>query len=170
MREPERFIAEPERFIARCAPIAFIAPEPERFIAPEPDPIAFIAGCIPIACIARIAAGLPGTVSAGTLEGDAAIPSASAASTTATPAVEAERQGSSFSAAIRAPTRSIQVKLIAPSANSAAIRAQQQPRHQPPCSNPIRSAPERPGFQLPTRNAIGLRQRVRQAFLAGVNS
>ena len=43
--------------------------------------------------------------------------------------------------------KAIQPMLITPSANSAAISAQQQPTHQPPWTDPIRSAPSRPGRQ-----------------------
>jgi hypothetical protein len=60
---------------------------------------------------------------------------------TATPVVVRARHGSSRSAAISAEINTIQATLMAPSANSAAIKAQQQPRHHAPCSIPMRSAP-----------------------------
>ena len=78
-------------------------------------------------------------------------------------------QGSSFSSAISAAMNAIQPMLITPSANSAAIRAQQQPTHQAPCSMPILIAPRRPGRQAVNRNASGLLHRFRQASLRGVN-
>jgi hypothetical protein len=76
--------------------------------------------------IARIAVGLPGIVNAGTLAGAAATPIASAASTDATATVAGARHGSSRSAAINAAINAIHTRLIAPSANSATINAQQQ--------------------------------------------
>ena len=63
----------------------------------------------------------------------------------------------------------IQPRLITPSANSAAISAQQQPTHQPPWMTPIRSAPSRPGRQWLIRNPNGLRQWRRQTSFNGVS-
>ena len=78
--------------------------------------------------------------------------------------------GSSFSAAISAATNAIHGMLITPSANSAAMRAQQQPTHQAPCSTPRRKAPSDPSRQPPNRNDIGDRHFFRQARFIGVSS
>ena len=64
--------------------------------------------------------------------------------TAVTTPVAATRQGRSFSVAIRAATRSIQASVIRPSANSAAISAQQQPRQYTPCPRPSRKPPPTP--------------------------
>ena len=78
--------------------------------------------------------------------------------------------GSNFSNAIRPATTAIQMRLITPSANSEAIRAQQHPMHQPPWLIPIRSPPTRPLRQEPSRKPRGLLHFPRQTFLSGVNS
>jgi len=102
--------------------------------------------------------------------GAAAIPTARTTSTAVTARVAAIREGRSFSTAISIATTTIQAMLITPSANSAAIRAQQQPTHHAPCSIPMRSAPSRPSRHASRMNDSGPRQRVRQAFFNGVNS
>ena len=60
------------------------------------------------------------------------------------PQVAARRHGTVFSSAISAATNAIQVRLMTPSANSAAISAQQQPKHQPACLEPISSGAKPP--------------------------
>ena len=64
----------------------------------------------------------------------------------------------------------IQPMLITPSANSAAISAQQQPTHQPPWieSHPQRAQPARAASAV-IRNMKGLRQWRRQTSLSGVS-
>src|SRR5689334_114444 len=89
-----------------------------------------------------------GRVSPGTVPGAAATQTARARSTSAMPRLAPAFHGSSFSPAISAATNTIQPMLMIPSANSDAISAQQQPRHQPPCSAPMRSAPAGPPRQL----------------------
>ena len=81
----------------------------------------------------------------------------------------ATRHGRSFSAAISAAMNAIQPMLMTPSANSAAISAQQQPTHQEPWSNPTRNAPVRPGRQCSIRKPKGLRQCRRHVSLSGVS-
>jgi len=78
--------------------------------------------------------------------------------------------GSVFSAAISAATNAIHAMLITPSANNAAISAQQQPTHHAPCFAPICSAPVRPSRHEPSRNPSGLRQCRRHTSLSGVSS
>ena len=51
------------------------------------------------------------------------------------------RPGSSFSPAMNAAISAIQPRLMTPTANSAAISAQQHPRHQAPCLRPRSRAP-----------------------------
>src|SRR6516165_1856589 len=111
-----------------------------------------------------------GTVNQGTLAGATATPIATASSSTDTPAVATLRHGSNFSAAISPETTSIQVRLIAPSANSATIRAQQHPRHQAPCRVPIVNAPRSPSRHEPRRNPNGERHFRRHLVLIGVIS
>jgi hypothetical protein len=72
----------------------------------------------------------------GTRAGAAATPIATTTSSDATPMVARARYGSSLSAAMSTEISAIHPTLMAPSANSAAINAQQQPRHQAPCSHP----------------------------------
>src|SRR4051794_22563290 len=90
-------------------------------------------------------------------------------STALTVQLAAMRDGNSFSTAISAAINAIQPMLITPSANRAAINAQQQPTHQAPWIAPIRKAPQTPGRQFSTTNITGPRQRVRHAFFSGVN-
>ena len=116
-----------------------------------------------------IASADPGTVSPGTLSGANAIPRPRTSSSTAIPRLATVFHGSSFSIAIRAAMNAIQPRLITPSANSAAIKAQQQPMHQPPWTIPIRRLPSRPACQCCIRNANGLRQWRRQTSFQGVS-
>src|SRR5947208_8399278 len=60
--------------------------------------------------------------------------------------------------------------LMTPSANSAAMSAQQHPTHQVPFFAPIWSAPNRPARHEPSKNPSGLRHLPRQTSLSGVNS
>ena len=108
-------------------------------------------------------------MSMGTRAGAAAMPIATTTSSDATPVVARARQGSSLSTAISTENSAIHPRLMAPSANSAAINAQQQPRHQAPCSTPMHSAPSRPSRQPSRRNARRLRHLLRQAFFDGVS-
>src|SRR3954470_4125737 len=110
-----------------------------------------------------LGSGIPGTTDGAT---SSATPTRT--STAVTDQLAAIRDGSSFSTAISAAMNAIQPMLITPSANSAAISAQQQPTHQPPCTAPIRNAPYRLGRQFSMTNITGPLQRVRQAFFAGV--
>src|SRR6476661_5386747 len=57
-----------------------------------------------------------------------------------------------------------------PSANSAAMSAQQQPTHHAPFFAPIWNAPSRPARQEPSKKPSGLRHLPRQTSLSGVNS
>jgi hypothetical protein len=100
-----------------------------------------------MACIACSACGDPGTVNPGTLAGVNATATARARSRTAIPRLAIAFHGKSFSTAINPAMNAIQPMLITPSENRAAIRAQQQPTHQPPWITPIRKAPSRPGRQ-----------------------
>ena len=152
----------------------FIEPPPEPpFIAPcfeEPsfiDPPFIDPPSMP--CIAFIASGESGRVSPGTLAGAKATPKPRTASRTAIPRLASAFHGRSFSTAINAAMNAIQPRLITPSANSAAISAQQQPTHQPPCVTPMRRAPSRPGRHLVIRNMSGLRQWRRQTSFNGVS-
>ena len=77
-------------------------------------------------------------------------------------------QGSSFSAAMNAAMSAIQPMLITPTANSAAINAQQHPRHHAPCLIPGARPPTWPSRQRSARNIIGLRHLTRQASFKGV--
>ena len=90
-------------------------------------------------------------VSAGTSPGSSATASPSTTSSTAIPRLTSRFLGTSFSIATRAAMKTIHVTLIAPSANSAAISAQQQPTHQAPCSSPSISAPPTPSRQRSVR-------------------
>src|SRR5215211_463287 len=103
-----------------------------------------------------------GTVNPGTDSGTNATASPRTASKIATDRLATAFHGRSFSTAIRAATKAIQPTLITPTTISAAISAQQQPTHQPPCSIPIRSAPVRPGFHAVSTNANGSRHFLRQ--------
>src|SRR5436190_17847365 len=114
-------------------------------------------------CPAEAASGVPGTDDGLT---SSVIPTS--ASNAVTDQFAAMRDGNSFSTAISAAMNAIQPMLITPSANSAAISAQQQPTHQAPCTAPIRNAPYRLGRQFSITNITGPLQRVRQAFFAGV--
>ena len=67
-------------------------------------------------------------------------------------------------------TNAIQVMLMTPSANSDAMRAQQQPTHQAPFFAPIRRPPSNPSRQEPSRNPSGLRHLPRQTSFNGVSS
>src|SRR6476646_2121433 len=67
-------------------------------------------------------------------------------------------------------TNAIHVTLITPSANSDAIRAQQQPTHQAPLRIPILSAPVRPPRHEPRSAPRGLRHLLRHTFFNGVTS
>jgi hypothetical protein len=67
--------------------------------------------------------------------------------------------------AISPATNAIQTVLITPSANSAAMRAQQHPTHQAPWFAPMRSAPDKPGRQEASKNPSGLRQCLRQTVM-----
>src|SRR6478609_5462411 len=117
---------------------------------------------------ARSSAG-PGIVRPGTLSGPNATQIPRTSSTMAMPRLAIVFHGSSFSIAINAAMNAIQPKLITPSANNAAINAQQQPTHQAPCLMPIRSAPVRPLRHDESRNRNGSRHFVRQVSLNGVN-
>ena len=126
-------------------------------------------GPYPIAFIMWSEAGEPGTTNPGTSCGTARI---AAASTTRTPAVAnlAPRpQGPTFSSATSTAISPIHVRLITPSANSAAIRAHEHPRHHPPLRRPVTSAPGRVFCQEVSRNRRGLRHLKRNARLSGVS-
>ena len=86
------------------------------------------------------------------------------------PQVAARRHGIVFSNVISAAMSAIHVMLMTPSANSPAISAQQQPRHQAACLDPISSAPRFPSRQAPKRNPNGLRHFPRHASFSGVSS
>ena len=105
----------------------------------------------------------------GTSSGAIATERPSTARRTAIARFATTLHGSSFSIAIRAAISAIQPMLMTPSANSAAISAQQQPTHQAPCSIPIRRAPSRPGRQAVSRNPSGFRHLRRQTSLSGVS-
>src|SRR4051794_5817380 len=152
-------IGAPESFESMDLP--FIRPESFEFM---PPPL-----MSSMRCIAFIAWGESGSVRPGTLAGVIATDNPRTSSKTAMPRFAIARHGRSFSAAISAATKAIQPRLITPSANSAAMSAQQQPTHQPPCSTPTRSAPNRPGRQRSIRNMNGLRQWRRQVSLSGVS-
>ena len=77
--------------------------------------------------IARIAAGESGVVRPGTWPGKRPTPTARARSTTTVTASARSRQGSTFSSTISAAITTIQVMLITPSANKAAISAHDEP-------------------------------------------
>ena len=124
---------------------------------------------IPIGSIARAASGESGTVRPGTSWGENATTRPRTSSSTAMPRLATAFQGTSFSIAIRAAMNAIQPTLITPSANRAAISAQQHPTHQPPCSMPIRRPPSRPGFHACITNMSGFRHLVRHASLSGVS-
>ena len=124
---------------------------------------------MPIESIARAAAGESGRVSPGTLSGTKATASPRTTNRTATERLATAFHGKSFSSAIRAAIKTIHPMLITPRAKSAAIRPQQQPTHQPPCSTPMRSAPIRPARQCMSTNVIGFRQCRRQTSLSGVS-
>jgi hypothetical protein len=79
--------------------------------------------------------------------------------------VASARHGSSLSMAIGAEINVIQARLIAPSANSATIKARQQPRHHASCSSPLRSSPSRPSREPARRNRPASRQREKHAKL-----
>ena len=111
-----------------------------------------------IELIAFIACGESGSVSPGTLEGLIATESPSTKRSRAMTRLVATPHGKSFSAAISAAMKAIQPMLMIPSANSAAISAQQQPTHQAPWRSPTLSAPTRPGRQCSIRKPKGLRQ------------
>ena len=116
-----------------------------------------------------IASGDPGRVRPGTLAGVNASARPRTISRTAMPRLASAFHGKSFSTAIRAAMNAIQPRLITPSANSAAISAQQQPTHQPPWTTPMRRLPSRPACQCCIRNANGLRQCRRQTSFSGVS-
>ena len=59
--------------------------------------------------------------------------------------------------------------LMTPSANSEAIRAQQQPTHHKPFLIPIRSEPVGPSRHEPSRAPSGLRHLPRHRSFSGVN-
>ncbi len=82
---------------------------------------------MPIASIERSAAGDPGTVRPGTSLGAVATPIPRTTRRAAVAALASAPRGSSFSIPIKAAIKTIQPMLITPSANSAAIKAQQQP-------------------------------------------
>src|ERR1019366_8866205 len=86
-------------------------------------------GIAGIACMVLWA--LLGTTSPGTACGATTTAIASTSRTAAVPHVTARRHGMVFSSAISAATSAIQERLMTPRANSAAISAQQQPKHQP---------------------------------------
>src|SRR5215471_13210790 len=75
-----------------------------------------------------------------------------------------------FSTAMSPAMTAIHVMLMTPSAKSDAMRAQQQPTHQAPFLTPIRSAPDGPSRQEPSREPSGLRHLPRQTSFNGVSS
>src|SRR5437879_44170 len=93
-----------------------------------------------------------------------------ASRTAAVPEEAARRHGMVFSNAMSAAITAIHTTLMIPNANSAAIRAQQQPTHHAPFFAPIRSAPDRPSRHEPSRNPSGLRHFPRQTSFNGVSS
>src|SRR3954470_21196677 len=112
----------------------------------------------------------PGIVSPGIADGAASMSTPRPSNSPAVPQVATRRQGRIFSTAISPATNAIQATLMIPSANSAAMRAQQQPTHQAPWAAPIRRAPVDPFRQEVSRNPSGLRHLLRQTFLNGVSS
>ena len=90
--------------------------------------------------------------------------------TAAVPWEASRRHGTVFSKAMRPATTAIQTMLKMPNANSAAIRAQQQPTHQAPLLAPIRRAPDGPSRQEPSRKPSGLRHFPRHTSFNGVSS
>src|ERR1035437_7858073 len=123
----------------------------------DPDLIAFVIWS---------EAGEPGTTNAGTSWGTARI---ATASTTRTPAVAnlAPRpQGPTFSSATSTAISPVQVRLITPSANSAAIRAQELPRHHPPLCRPTTKAPCRVLCCEVSKSRSGSRHLNREARLS----
>ena len=91
-----------------------------------------------------------------------------AASVAATPYTAGVSQGSSRSAAINAPTATIHVRLITPSANRAAISPMQQPMQDAPCRTPPRRPLPAPGRASPAWLS-GVRHRCRHRALAAVS-
>src|SRR5213593_1210360 len=106
----------------------------------------------------------------GTASGTASKSAPSTSSTAAVPYVATRRQGSVFSIAISPATTAIQMTLMIPSAKNDAISAQQQPTHQAPFFMPMRSAPDQPSRQEPSKRPSGLRHLPRQTSLSGVSS
>ena len=88
----------------------------------------------------------------------------------ATPYVATRRHGSSFSTAMIPAMNAIQVMLMTPRANNAAISAQQHPTHQAPILVPMRSAPTFPSRQDPSSSPSGLLHLPRQTSFSGVSS
>ena len=116
----------------------------------------------PVGFIARIAAGLPGMVSAGTWVGAAATPIAIAASTDATAKVANARHGASRSAAISAEISTIQTRLMAPTgeqgghqrpAAAEAPRAVLHPHAQRPVAAVPPAVEEKPAWTSTTGEA-----------------
>ncbi len=88
-------------------------------------------------CImALFAAGLPGSVSPGTLAGEIVTPRARARNTAAPARRPGPEARGSRSAAISTATNAIHHKLITPSANSAAIIAHDELRQLAPARSP----------------------------------
>src|SRR5215207_5765324 len=117
-----------------------------------------------------VAPPLPGTVRPGTASGATSSARPRTNRSAAVAYVIARPNGTVFSSAIRAATNAIQARLITPSANSDAIRAQQQPTHQAPCRAPMLSAPHVPPRQELSRKPSGLRHLPRQTSFIGVSS
>src|SRR5215212_6843725 len=111
-----------------------------------------------------------GSVSPGTLPGEAAIQIPSATNASAATRDSRKPCGSTFSAKITAAVSAIQNRLITPSANRINISPQQQPTQYVPCSRPNLTAPVLPSLQPRMTKSIGPRQWRRQISLSGVNS
>src|SRR5215472_11179110 len=109
----------------------------------------------------------PGTTKPGTKLGATRTPTARARRISVVDQTATRRHGTTFSTVIRAATTAIQKMLITPSANRAAISAQQQPRHHAACLEPIENAPPTPSRQVPRRKPNGLRHLLRQTFFSG---
>ena len=83
--------------------------------------------------------------------------------------VASRPQGSVFSAKMSAVTAAIAAMFIMPSGNRMTNSSQQQPRHQTPCSRPIRSAPAVPSRQEVMMKPTGVRHFDRQRSFSGVS-
>ena len=113
--------------------------------------------------------GEPGSTKPGTSCGTARIAAASSTRPAAVASLAPRAQGPIRSKATSTAITAIHVRLITPSANRAAIRAQDDPRHQPPLRTPISSARGRVLCLEASRNGSGLRQLERKERFSGVS-